>query len=110
MGKGRQTVRHTMANTWHNGGISSLYRGWTACLAREVPGCIIWFGAYEATSSYLMHNFEMPRAAAVMSGGISAALAFWLTCMPLDRIKTLQQASMQTRANQSMLDVAMHIN
>lgn len=99
---GRQTVRHMINNVWHHGGLRSLYRGWGACLSREVPGCIIWFGAYEATSSYLINIWAVPRPAAVMCGGVSAALTFWLTCMPLDRIKTLQQASVAEEGRSSM--------
>lgn len=101
---GRQDIRNTIRNIWHHGGLRSFYRGWGACLSREVPGCVIWFGAYEATSSRLMAE-AWPRPVAVLCGGVAAALACWLTCMPFDRVKTLQQVSLQHGHRDSMVTI-----
>lgn len=106
---GVQSFRNTIGSLWSNGGLRSLYRGWGACLAREVPGKIAWFGTYEATSSYLMSEWHVPRPAAVMSGGMLASLAFWSICMPVDRVMMLQMASQQGHHAGTMQQVIRHI-
>lgn len=75
------------------GGLPALFTGLPATITREIPGTIIWFGMYEAVSQHLERVLHIPRPIAVVVGGIAAGTSFWLCTLPIDRIKTMQQAS-----------------
>lgn len=75
------------------GGLPALFTGLPATIAREIPGTIIWFGMYEAVSQHLERALHIPRPLAVVVGGLAAGTSFWLSTLPIDRIKTMQQAS-----------------
>lgn len=76
-----------------SGGVSRLFNGLGATIARELPGTIIWFGTFETASRVFESGWKLPRAVAVVGGGICAGTAFWLSTLPIDRIKVLQQAN-----------------
>ena len=57
-----------------------------------MPGTIIWFAAYDIAMRRL-REWHTPRPLAVVGGGLTAGLAFTLSTLPLERIKTIQQAS-----------------
>jgi solute carrier family 25 carnitine/acylcarnitine transporter 20/29 len=73
-------------------GTRSVFRGLGATIGREIPGCIILFGAYEATFTNLIAR-GWDRKSAVTMGGVAAAISFWTMAMPFDRVKTMQQKS-----------------
>lgn len=75
------------------GGVPGLFTGLAATIAREIPGTVIWFGTFETASRFFEREWKVPRAVAVVGGGICAGTAFWLSTLPIDRIKVLQQAS-----------------
>ena len=74
------------------GGLPALFAGLGATIAREVPGTIIWFAAYDIAMRRL-REWHTPRPLAVVGGGLTAGLAFTMSTLPLERIKTIQQAS-----------------
>lgn len=75
------------------GGRSSVFRGWSTTVCREVPGCVIWFAAYEAAQNILMDRFGVSRELSVIGGATAAGVVYTSMATPLDRIKTMQQAS-----------------
>lgn len=52
------------------GGIRSLYRGTWATLARDVPGSMAYFGAYEFLKNRLNKPGELNKSAILFAGGI----------------------------------------
>ena len=91
---GRQSPLRTLRHAVAQEGAGTLFRGWGACMLREVPGCMVWFGTFEWTSTYLREQRGFDRPSAVLAGGVAAAGALWTTCMPFERIKTLQQSTL----------------
>ena len=75
------------------GGRSSIFRGWSTTVCREVPGCVLWFASYEAAYSFLQDRLGVSREKSVLGGATAAAITFTVMATPLDRIKTMQQAA-----------------
>jgi len=77
-----------------------LSTGLPATLAREVPGNLVFFAAYEATRRALVGRSGSPASdggggglvTALIAGGASGA-AMWSVVLPLDSAKTLHQAA-----------------
>lgn len=78
-------------------GPRTMYRGLGACMAREVPGCVIWFGTYEASLAYLLVQ-GVGKTSAVAAAGVFAALTFWTASMPTERVRVLQQSALSSKA------------
>ena len=81
------------------GGVSSLFRGSLATLARDGPGSALYFASYEVAKHFL--NSRSPASAAAgevsianvcLAGGI-AGMSMWLVVFPIDTIKTTLQAA-----------------
>ena len=89
------------------GGVPALFAGLPATIAREVPGTIIWFAAYD-TAMRQLNEWRVPRALAVVGGGIAAGLAFTLSTLPIERIKTIQQASASSSAG-GAVEIALRV-
>lgn len=75
-----------------SGGVSSLFRGSTATLARDGPGSAIYFAVYEVAKKELSQlsgakEGELSLMAVSTAGGLSG-MAMWLTVFPVDTIKT----------------------
>lgn len=90
-----QTVKATLAA----GGWRSMFVGLQATIVREVPGTILWFGAFESVSGYAEQAWELPRPIAVLCGAVAAGLTFWLPIIPIDNVKTRQQSAPSGKAN-----------
>ena len=88
-----KTALAVVRDQLRRGGIPALFVGLRATVAREIPGTLIWFGTYEAVSERLERALGVSRPLAVVAGGASGGLAFWLSTLPIDRVKTMQQAS-----------------
>mmetsp|Transcript_49382 Transcript_49382/g.127444 ORF Transcript_49382/g.127444 Transcript_49382/m.127444 type:complete len:305 (-) Transcript_49382:130-1044(-) len=77
-------------------GISSLFRGMSACLWRDIPNVSLYLYAYakakEACMSALPEDGgRWPRMIAEsVAGGLAGALS-WATATPMDVVKTVQQ-------------------
>lgn len=96
-----QTVRSIVSV----GGYRSLFVGLPATLLREVPGTVLWFGAFDICTARA-ENRGLPRPLAVLCGAVAAGLAFWLPIIPIDTIKVKQQT---TQAGSSMLSITRQI-
>ena len=83
-----QTLKHE--------GLRGLYRGHTACLARELPGNFAWFGMYEACLRAVQENLgyanraEVPLGFKAMCGSVGGVF-YWAVPFPFDTVKSLMQ-------------------
>jgi solute carrier family 25 carnitine/acylcarnitine transporter 20/29 len=81
------------------GGVSSLYKGTFATLARDVPGAIAYFGTYEILKKKLMEvqgidpNKGQLSPIAVLTAGGLAGMACWGISIPADVIKSRYQTA-----------------
>ena len=66
---------------------SSLYRGWTATLFREVPG----YGVYFYTFNRLDKFIPGESALKIMTCGAAAGISAWAVIYPTDPVKTVMQ-------------------
>ena len=99
-----QTVRAIVAE----GGWRGLFVGLKATLIREVPGTILWFGAYEGVTAHMESAYSLSRPLAVFIGAIAGSLAYWAPNIPIDTIKTRQQTAPSGAAN-GFMDMAREI-
>jgi solute carrier family 25 carnitine/acylcarnitine transporter 20/29 len=75
-----------------SGGVSSLFRGSTATLARDGPGSALYFAVYEVAKKELSKlsgakDGELSLMAVSTAGGLSG-MAMWLVVFPVDTVKT----------------------
>jgi solute carrier family 25 carnitine/acylcarnitine transporter 20/29 len=74
-------------------GLRGFLTGFGSTLARDVPGSMAWFGAYEYAKMSLCADPKAPTSGEALMAGGCGGLGMWLTAMPLDTIKTRVQAS-----------------
>ena len=90
-----QVVRRLVAES----GPAGIYRGYGACLVRDLPFGAIYFVTYEQAKSFAHRSLPAatrpPRpedsAACVLAAGAAAGVVPWLLCFPLDGVKTRVQ-------------------
>lgn len=90
------------------GGVSSLFKGSLATLARDGPGSALYFASYEITKNFLNKGTtsnEINIANVCLAGGV-AGMSMWIVVFPVDTIKTKLQASSTSK---SMLDATREI-
>lgn len=83
-----------LKDIFNKGGIREVFRGFGATILREVPGNLAFFGTYEqARASFAArpHIVASENAQILISGGLGGMM-FWVVSLPLDAIKTTQQA------------------
>lgn len=77
-------------------GITSLFRGHTATLAREIPGNAAWFGFYNLSLKMLTPEGktkdDLPKWKVAISGSMGG-FWYWTAFFPADVVKTLMQTS-----------------
>eukprot|EP01004_Peranema_trichophorum_P006374 NODE_5196_length_1051_cov_81.522629_g4637_i0.p1 GENE.NODE_5196_length_1051_cov_81.522629_g4637_i0~~NODE_5196_length_1051_cov_81.522629_g4637_i0.p1 ORF type:complete len:307 (-),score=54.40 NODE_5196_length_1051_cov_81.522629_g4637_i0:130-996(-) len=78
---------------YSEGGVRGFYKGSVATLARDVPGSMGWFGAYEVAKMSLCEDPKNPTVLQALLSGGCGGLGMWLTALPMDTIKTRIQAS-----------------
>ncbi|TPX36555.1 hypothetical protein SmJEL517_g01301 [Synchytrium microbalum] len=82
------------AGMMKEGGLSSLYRGTIATLARDIPGSAAYFVAYEAVYRALKpKGQESLSVGAVIFAGGMAGVAMWSIAIPPDVLKSKIQAA-----------------
>eukprot|EP01012_Entosiphon_sulcatum_P066119 TRINITY_DN95206_c0_g1_i1.p1 TRINITY_DN95206_c0_g1~~TRINITY_DN95206_c0_g1_i1.p1 ORF type:complete len:289 (+),score=42.43 TRINITY_DN95206_c0_g1_i1:64-930(+) len=77
------------------GGLPRLYTGFVSTLARDVPGSVAWFGAYEAVKMSLAEDPSKASASVLLVSGGCGGIANWIVGLPMDAVKTRIQASTQ---------------
>lgn len=77
-------------------GVRGLWRGNGACLVREIPGNIAWFGGYELVVKAVQwgHGYErkseVPLAWSALAGSV-AGVCYWGVPFPADTVKSKLQ-------------------
>lgn len=77
-------------------GIQGLWRGNLGCLAREIPGNLAWFGAYELAlrgiqvARHHERKADVPLAFSALAGSV-AGVAYWAVPFPADTVKSKLQ-------------------
>uniref|UniRef100_A0A7S0B0K7 Uncharacterized protein n=1 Tax=Pyrodinium bahamense TaxID=73915 RepID=A0A7S0B0K7_9DINO len=77
-------------------GPRGLWRGNLSCLAREIPGNVAWFGAYELVlrriqiALGLERKADVPLAYSALAGS-AAGVAYWAVPFPADTVKSKLQ-------------------
>jgi len=80
-----------------NNGIRGLYIGWFATVLHRGQNWS-YFGAYEAARRYLAPNSEGKLSPlASICAGACAGTSFWLSCYPLDVVKSRFQSAPDTK-------------
>ncbi len=81
------------------GGMSSVYKGTVATLARDIPGTVAYFGMYEWSKREIMKmqgidpdKGQLSLPAVVTAGGL-AGMACWTVGIPFDVIKSRYQTA-----------------
>lgn len=85
----------TVKKLYAQGGISSIYKGSIATLARDGPGSAAYFATYEYIKNYLSKDNkdgEISLSAITIAGGC-AGVVMWTAIFPIDTIKSIQQSS-----------------
>jgi hypothetical protein len=85
----KQLIRQTVAKH----GWTSLWRGATWSVARDGWGCGWFFVTMAGTQQLLTEPGEQPTFPVTVVAGGMAGLAFWLTSLPLDTVKTWIQSA-----------------
>jgi solute carrier family 25 carnitine/acylcarnitine transporter 20/29 len=83
----------TAKRVYARGGVSALTRGFGATLARDVPGSMAWFGAYEYVKATLSKDPNHPGVLEALVAGGCGGVAMWSFALPMDVIKTRIQGS-----------------
>ena len=76
-------------------GWKSIYKGWSATVAREIPGYAFYFMSYEASIRALTPAGKTVNDLSslnLMAAGALGGCGMWLTCYPLDVVKSRIQA------------------
>jgi len=77
------------------GGIQTLFSGWSTTLARDMPGNMVYFVTYETVSNYFSPQKEQQAPLhAVIAGGGSAGVMYWCCIYPFDTVKSRIQTMM----------------
>ena len=89
-----KSALHCATTIARRDGPVAMYRGNTAMLVREVPGCVAWFLTFQAVARSLIGPTESVQEAPfythLLAGGL-AGVAFWTVLYPADVIKTRVQ-------------------
>jgi hypothetical protein len=82
-------IRHCIQNH----GIFSLWRGIGMTIARDGIGVGCFFYSMAWTEQQLTPPGQAPSVASTLISGAVAGLAYWVSSLPLDTIKTWQQSA-----------------
>lgn len=85
--------KQALGRAWREGGIKSLYKGSMATLARDIPGSIAYFGAYEACKRAFSSPDKGIQPAAILASGGFAGMANWAVAIPADVVKSRWQSA-----------------
>ena len=89
---------HATSTIIQTHGLTGLYRGLLATVARQGPGFAIYFSAYDRLKDYIITHSNLGSTAnhhqlmaSILSGGIAGSLS-WAAIYPIDLIKSRIQA------------------
>ena len=70
-----------------------MYKGTLATLARDVPGCVGWYGGYYFFKNLSRRKDGSYSTLGLLNAGGCGGIVNWIICMPADVIKTKIQNS-----------------
>jgi len=79
-------------------GMMGFTRGLSATMARDVPGSMAWFGAFEMTKQALCDDPKKPSVMQALVAGGMGGIGMWSFAIPLDAVKTRVQAGAGTNS------------
>lgn len=83
-----------ITGVWKTGGLRSLFAGTYLTLLRDSPGSVAYFGIFEAAKRFFRaRSPDGELGSKVVVCGALAGAANWIVIMPVDRVKSLVQAS-----------------
>jgi len=74
-------------------GARGFLKGFGATLARDCPGSMAWFGAYEMTKQSICEDPSKPTVSQALTAGGMGGMGMWLSALPMDTIKTRIQST-----------------
>ncbi len=86
------SFKAVVGRIYQSQGLRGFLTGFGSTLARDVPGSMAWFGAYELAKMRLCADPKQPSPGEALLAGGCGGLGMWLTAMPMDTIKTRVQA------------------
>lgn len=92
---------------YREGGVRSVFKGYCATLARDVPGTGMYFLAYEYVQDKVKEKTgaeSMSTMSTIFAGGI-AGMSYWMIGMPADVLKSRLQAAPQGRYEKGIRSV-----
>ncbi|KAJ1972922.1 hypothetical protein H4R35_004412 [Dimargaris xerosporica] len=94
-------------------GLRGVFRGTMATFVRDIPGCAIYFTAYEAVRRYISQHttlsWMIPTPITVMLAGGIAGIVDWAFTMPIDTLKSRLQTAAPGQYPRGIRDVALHL-
>ena len=86
------TALSMFRHIYQHEGVRGLYRGYSATALRDIPSYGVYFLTYEWTKDRLVaaSSLQSPLLPMLAAGGIAGCLS-WLSCYPLDVIKSVIQ-------------------
>jgi len=93
-----------------NWGITSLFRGYTATLSRDLLGGCVYFPVYEMLKVKFPADPSTPWGLfkSLMNGG-TTGIAFWLVVLPMDTIKSRLQTAPEGKYTQGIRSILKEI-
>eukprot|EP00591_Stephanopyxis_turris_P007225 CAMPEP_0195531566 /NCGR_PEP_ID=MMETSP0794_2-20130614/35773_1 /TAXON_ID=515487 /ORGANISM="Stephanopyxis turris, Strain CCMP 815" /LENGTH=171 /DNA_ID=CAMNT_0040663417 /DNA_START=111 /DNA_END=626 /DNA_ORIENTATION=- len=97
VGGGKSARRYTkftdcVTDLYRQGGVRALYKGTKLTLMRDIPGNMVYFGAYEVAKRQFAARGK-GTALAPMFAGALAGVIFWPIVLPTDTLKTKFQTA-----------------
>eukprot|EP00698_Gefionella_okellyi_P026054 TRINITY_DN9810_c0_g1_i1.p1 TRINITY_DN9810_c0_g1~~TRINITY_DN9810_c0_g1_i1.p1 ORF type:complete len:276 (-),score=57.86 TRINITY_DN9810_c0_g1_i1:130-957(-) len=95
-----------MKKTYQQEGLRGFFKGHVPTMVREFPGCMVFFGAYEAVIRGMTPAEQQPSPLAIIVAGSTAGIGYWCSVFPVDTIKSRIQVA---TTHQSILGTAQQL-
>lgn len=104
---GRTGILKVLANTYKNEGVRGLYRGLPVSVLGSVPGCVLYFGAYEFAKKKLLMFSNLSHSEFIMYflGGMFAETVSCMVFVPVDVIKERRQVQTNLKSYSYSSDI-----
>ena len=102
-----KTTFSTIRNMYRVGGISSLYKGYTSTLWREVPGYGLYLSLYQHIKDTTFDGKLNPTTSFLTAASVRCLV--WTIIYPADAIKTRLQSSKTNSQYKGNIDTLYHV-
>lgn len=94
-----KTTGDAARHVYRNGGITSVFRGFTATFMRDGLGSAAYFGSYEFMKAHSTPTGEAPTVATTLISGGVAGMLNWAVALPIDTLKSRLQVAPEKYPN-----------